>query len=250
MSTDPKYHTKSKYWKDVPIYFLFAVGISFVFRAYTPSWLEALKLPYGYGLNLLVGAGPLLAAEITRKLFKGSGERLPLYGSSFSKSILFMMAPAFVLIVMGIQNQQHQDEHLFAVKVCLLWFLYIFGEESGWRGFLQQRLKVNDYLKAFLVGLQWYLWHLSFLFEKTNLLKELVFLAVLLIGSLLAVKVTKRTGSLLTAVGLHFSFSVLTNVPHPSHYLYGILAMLVIWAFLLLKWPINNSSVSTSSNET
>ncbi|RYE25680.1 MAG: CPBP family intramembrane metalloprotease [Sphingobacteriaceae bacterium] len=228
----------------VVVYFLLATLISLVFRIYMPSRLDLLKLPYGYGLNILVGAGPLLAAEITRKLFDNADRRLPLYSDSLSKSLLFMLAPAFVLLIIGVKNKQHQNEHLFAVQVCLLWFVYIFGEESGWRGYLQQILNVSDYKKALIVGLQWYLWHLSFLFERTSLIKELVFLVVLLTGSFLAIKITKRTNSLLPAIGLHFSFSVITNVPNPSHYLTGVVAMLVTWGILLWKWSVKNESIS------
>lgn len=224
-------------WKAVVTYFFLATGISLIFRAYHPLWLDFLKLPYGFGLNLLVGFGPLLAAEITRILFKNNKERLPWHGLSLFKSLLFMLAPVAVLAVLGIVNKKQINEHWFAVHVSLLWLIYIIGEEAGWRGYLQQILKMNDIQKSLIVGLQWYIWHLSFLFEKTNAVQELIFLAVLLAGSFIAIKITHRTSSLLTAVGLHFSFSVMTNVPQTAAYKYGILVMLLIWAVLLYFWP-------------
>lgn len=150
-----------------------------------------------------------------------------------------MLVPSLVLILLGIKNKQNLNEHLFALQVCIFWLIYIFGEEFGWRGYLQQLIRINDYAKALIVGIQWYIWHLSFILEKTDLTRELVFLLVLIVGSFIAIKVTKRTQSLLTSVGLHFSFSVMTNIPAPPFYLYGILVMLVIWAVLLWKWPRN-----------
>lgn len=186
---------------------------------------------------MIVGLGPVLAAIIARTMFRDINRPLPLYGNSVMGSLVFMLAPCMVLIVLGIKNQQHINGHLFAVKVCLFWLIYIFGEESGWRGYLQTQLKTNDYIKALVVGFLWYVWHLSFLLEKTSVERELIFLTVLILGSFIAIRVTNRTLSLLTSVGLHFSFSVMTNIPVPPLYKFGLTAMLIIWVMLLLKWP-------------
>ena len=226
-------------WKAVICYSLLAAGFSSIFRIYTPVWLDDLKLPYGYGLNLLVGFGPLLGAEMSRLLFKQSKDRLPLYGNSLVKSIIFMLIPTAVLVIFGIKSKGQLNEHWFALQVSLLWLIYIFGEESGWRGYLQQILKVKDLWKAMIIGSVWYIWHFAFFFEKTNFIQELIFLIVLLIGSFIVIKVNKRTFSLMTSIGLHFSFSVMTNIPSSAFYKYGIIAMLIVWAIILWIWPKN-----------
>lgn len=223
-------------WKSVAFYILVATSISLLFRVYSPPWLEWLKLPYGYGLSILVGAGPFLGAILTRKVVGNRNEPLSFYGHAPLKSLLFMLIPSIVLIGMGIKNRDHLNEHVFALKLSVGWLLYIVGEEYGWRGYLQQILKLNDYWKALVVGCSWYMWHLSLFLERNAPLHELLFLAVLLVGSFVAIKITTRTHSLLTSVGMHFCFSVLTNIPTSPLFQYGLLAILLSWFVMLWKW--------------
>lgn len=233
MDSAQKYHGKI-----ILSYFFFATSISLIFRVYQPEYLDFMKLPYGFGLNLVVGLGPLLAGFLSRKLFKDEiiVRNLPLFGTSMWRSIAFLLAPIVVLCTIGLKNQEGLDIHLLGLKTGLIWLIYIYGEEYGWRGYLQQLVPGNTLVKALTIGLLWYLWHLSFLFDHYNLLKELVFLVVLTVGSYIALVVTKRTDSLLTAVGFHFSFSVMTNIPFTVNYKYGVIIMVVFWIILLLTW--------------
>lgn len=230
--------TQQYNWRIVFIYFLLATVISLIFKVYEPLWLNFMKLPYGFGLSLIVGFGPMLAAIVTRRIFeKEIGmPKMPLFGSSVWRSIAFAVAPILVFVWFGIKNPDGEDIHLFGLKTGLLWFIYIYGEEYGWRGFLQQLAGGNNLIKSLIIGIIWYLWHLSFIFEQYDLMKELVFLLVLTVGSYIALLVTKRTNSLLTAIGLHFSFSVMTNIPFTANYKYGVLVMVVFWAGLLISW--------------
>lgn len=225
-------------WKAILIYFFLATSISLIFRTYTPGWLDFLKLPYGFGLNLLVGSGPLLSAICFRFLFKKeiTVKKLPLFGTSVWKSTAFVVAPILVLTVIGIVNDKGLNMHVLGLKTGLLWLVYIYGEEFGWRGYLQQILPEKPFVNSFIIGITWYLWHLSFIFDGYNLSKELIFLLVLITGSYIALLITKRTQSLLTAVAFHISFSVMTNIPFTTGYLYGVIAMLMVWAVLLLFW--------------
>lgn len=225
-------------WQALGLFFLLATGISFIFRAYQPAWLTGLQLPYGYGLSLLVGVGPWLAAQLTRRAFRFTSADLPLafWGPSPVRSALFAGLPALVLLALGISNHQAKQPYALAAQVVLFWACYIYGEEAGWRGFLQQVVPGNRWVKAAVVGGQWYLWHLSFVFEGYSPGKELIFLSTLLVGSYLALLVTRRTQSWLPALGLHFSFSVLTNLPNAAHYTAGIWVLLLGWAVLLGTW--------------
>jgi membrane protease YdiL (CAAX protease family) len=223
-------------WKVIVTYFLLATGISLLFRVYEPRALDFLKLPYGFGLNLLVGFGPLVAAFLSRRIFKGGSERLTLFGSSVLRSLAFVLAPVMVFVIAGVKNKVGLNVHLFGLHTGFLWLIYIYGEECGWRGYLQQLVKGNMFLRALIIGSVWYVWHLSFVFDGYDFLKELVFLAVLITGSYIALWVTTRTNSLLTAVGLHFSFSVMTNIPFTTGYKYGVVVMIVFWGILLFAW--------------
>jgi hypothetical protein len=221
----------------IATFFLLATGLSLIFRIYHPVWLNNLKLPYGYGLNLLVGFGPMLAAMALRKASKDLvvTPSLSLFGTSVIRSIIFLSAPILVLIVCGIKNT-HDNSHLLGVKTSLFWLVYIYGEEYGWRGYLQQLTKGNIYIRALVIGIIWYLWHLSFVFDTYNFQKELFFLLVLIVGSFFALLITRITHSLLTAIGLHFSFSVMTNVPFTQNYKYGVLVMVGVWLLLIFSW--------------
>lgn len=233
--------TQKYHWKIVLSYFFLATGISLIFRVYEPGYLDFIKLPYGFGLNLVVGFGPLLAAFLCRKLFKDVVvvRKLPLFGTSIWRSIAFVLAPVVVLCTIGIGNQEGLNIHLLGLKTGLMWLIYIYGEEYGWRGYLQQLLPGNTLVKALIIGILWYFWHLSFLFDHYDLLKELIFLLVLTVGSYIALLVTNRTDSLLTALGFHFSFSVMTNIPFTVNYKYGVIIMVVFWAILLWSWKRN-----------
>jgi hypothetical protein len=218
-------------------FFLLATGLSLIFRIYHPDWLNKLILPYGYGLNLLVGFGPMLAAIILRRTSKDQvgTASLSLFGTSAIRSIIFLSAPILVLIICGIKNA-HDNTHLLGLKTSLFWLIYIYGEEYGWRGYLQQLTKGNIYIRALVIGIVWYLWHLSFVFDAYNLQKEVFFVLVLIVGSFIALLVTRITHSLLTAIGLHFSFSVMTNVPFTQNYKYGVLLMICVWLLLIFSW--------------
>lgn len=225
-------------WYATGLFFLVATGLSLLFRGRQPTWLAGWQLPYGYGLSLLVGVGPWLAAQFTRGVLRLPADRLCLacWGPSPVRSALFAVLPVLVLLVLGIPNHQAMPPALVAAQVSAWWAGYILGEEAGWRGFLQQVVPGNRLGKAAVVGTQWYLWHLSVVFETYSLSKELFFLAVLLVGSYVALLVTGRTRSWLPAVGLHFAFSVLTNVPTAPHYAAGIGALGLGWAGLLVTW--------------
>lgn len=223
---------------NVLVYFAIATLVSFLFRHFTPKWLDAFRLPYGsyYGMNLLVGIGPLVAALVSGAIFGNRNLLLRFWGNSVLKSAVFLLIPVITVIYLGVRNEESVDPNLFALKVSGMWLLYIIGEEFGWRGYLQQIVDWNDYTKSLVVGLIWYLWHLSFIYVHYSPLKELFFILVLVFGSFLILKVTKRTESLVTAIALHFSFSVLTNIRLPEKADVAITVMCLCWLVLYIFW--------------
>lgn len=221
-------------------FFTLATLISFVFRASEIHWLDIVRLPYGtyYGMSLLVGIGPIFSAIICKILFKEKQPFLSIWGGSKIKSIIFLLVPIITVIYIGVINKESVNIHMYAFKVCLMWLLYIIGEEFGWRGYLQEVLvsKGNDYKRAFIIGLIWYLWHLSFFYVDYSLLKEAFFVLILIFGSFVILKVVKTTKSLSTAIALHFSFSVLTNIKLPVNSYIPILVMCSCWGILCVFW--------------
>lgn len=222
------------------VYFILATFISLVFRMYTVHWLDFFRLPYGnyYGMSLLVGVGPIVAALLSKYIFKNRGAFLSFWGNSPRKSALFLLLPIVTVGYLLLSNEELQLTYGYTVQLIGMWLLYIVGEEFGWRSYLQEVVLkgVNDYQRALLIGIVWYLWHLSFIYIHYSPIKELVFIAVLLVGSFIALKVVQRTQSFATAIALHFSFSVLTNIPLPSHATSIIIAMCAAWLLLYVFW--------------
>lgn len=222
-------------WRAIITFFLLATTLSLIFRIYKP-WPSKFQLPNGYGLNLFVALGPCIAAMISSFLFKSQQpQKVSLFGKNVVSSILFCIAPAGMLVLIGIQNKSFINEHQYALMMTLYWYLYVLGEEIGWRGYLQQIIKASDGVKAVLMGVCWYSWHLTFFLDKTSFVKEISFLFILICGSLLLIKLSKITISLLVSVGLHFTFSVITNITFKSSYIYGLLAVMIIWAIIIIK---------------
>jgi membrane protease YdiL (CAAX protease family) len=137
----------------------------------------------------------------------------------------------------------------------LLALLVFFGEEYGWRGYLQSELmKLGRIRGALLVGLIWGAWHWPILLMGANypghpllgvLLNTLntIGLAVILGYAVL------KSGSVLLVAYLHGITDQIINFivalgfrPHDSAFSFGIgiygIATLAIIAFIVLRDPI------------
>lgn len=140
-----------------------------------------------------------------------------------------------------------------------------FGEEYGWRGFLQKELfRYNKILGAVLIGLIWGIWYIPLIMKGmhtyppdiTGIVTGLVFFT--LWGIIQSYSVIK-TGSIWVAAFMHgavnyiYSFSI-TYVVHPYDNLksfglgiYGILCLAVIVSIIFFD-PIWKSQKNNDSN--
>jgi len=136
-------------------------------------------LIFGNVLYPIVGMyGPMLAAIfmrlfVSREGLRGSlGFRQPLryYLISVFVPILFLIVISLVLVLIGQARFALPVEKipLFILPVWLLLLvpecIVAFGEEYGWRGYLQPRLMPLGEIRASLIlGVIWSLWHLPVL---------------------------------------------------------------------------------------
>jgi len=147
--------------------------------------LTATKTPtdstliFGNVLYPIVGMfGPMLAAifmrlVVSREGLRGSlGFRQPLryYLRSVFIPILFLIVISLVLVLIG-QARFALPVEKIPLFVLPVWVLLLipecivaFGEEYGWRGYLQPRLMpLGEIRGSLIIGVIWSLWHLPVL---------------------------------------------------------------------------------------
>lgn len=89
--------------------------------------------------NWLIMWGPAIAAGLVFIFFKGHRRLITLFGTSRWRS-LAMFAPLFVILSIVNKDPKYL---LFSVVA----FISLFGEELGWRGFLQDVLRPLSKIK-------------------------------------------------------------------------------------------------------
>ncbi|MFT4850005.1 MAG: membrane protease YdiL (CAAX protease family), partial [Sediminicola sp.] len=156
-------------WKRIGLFLLIAITISNIFRfdifdlkpelEQLPTWIFILTSV------LLEGSGVIIGALIVLPLLKRDREiEISLFGTSKSKSLLMAIIPILILGVIGVENEFEMDSHLYGFIAITGTLIYCIMEEYGWRGYLQEELKiVKPWLKYLIIGFIWYLWHLTFL---------------------------------------------------------------------------------------
>ena len=95
-------------------------------------------------------------------------------------------------------------------------FVYCFGEEFGWRHYLQNATSfMNEWLQSFLIGSLWFVWHYAFLEDVSSRmpvgdLPALIFPAVMIVllslQSFLFGLMVKRSKSVLFPAAGHLLF--------------------------------------------
>jgi len=134
---------------------------------------------------------------------------MSLFGTSKSKSLLMSAIPIVLLTAIGVENTYNMEPHMFAFVAIITTTLYCIEEEYGWRGYLQEELNgLKPWKKYALIGLMWYVWHLSFIFDKA-IGSNLLFLALLIFGSWGIGKVAKTTHSVLASACFHLIVQIM-----------------------------------------
>ncbi len=145
----------SKKLRDVAIYFAIAFGLT-----YLASQLPNLAISTPEIKLLLCGFGPLVSGLVCYRLLKtGNAIGVSLLGTRpvFSVAVCIVPLATFCLT-------QPKPELTVTLVYALTQFVYCFGEEFGWRHYLQNATSfMNEWLQSFLIGLLWFSWHYSFL---------------------------------------------------------------------------------------
>ena len=146
--------------RDVVIYFAIAFGLTFLASQLPDLAIGACNIKL-----LLCGFGPLVSGLICYQLLKTKNAiGVSLLGTRPVFSVAVCIVPLATLCL----TQTKHDLTVILVYA-VTQFVYCFGEEFGWRHYLQNATSfMNDWLQSFLIGLLWFSWHYSFLEDMSS----------------------------------------------------------------------------------
>lgn len=236
-------------WKRVLIFFIIATLISNIFRfnifelefEKSHSWVFVLTSVFLEGSGVVIAA--LTAISLLNKKRK---TEITLFGTSKSKSLIMAMIPIIILTIIGVKNDYELNQHIYGFIAISITLLYCIMEEYGWRGYLQEELKsLKPWIKYLLIGLIWYLWHLTFL-TKASVVDNLFFFAMMVVGSWGIGQVAESTKSILASACFHLIIQIMIFNALIKNGINGIEKLIilgvsvVLWFVIIKKWEKEN----------
>ncbi|MFZ2283621.1 MAG: CPBP family intramembrane glutamic endopeptidase [Lutibacter sp.] len=239
-------------WIRILMFFIIATTISNVFRfdifelktelEKLPTWIFILTTVFLEGSGVIIGA--LIALSILRK---NRNTEITLFGTSKSKSLLMAIIPIIIISVIGVKNEFELESHLYGFIAIIGTLIYCIMEEYGWRGYLQEELKIIKPWKKYLaIGIIWYLWHLSFL-TKASVGDNLFFLTMMIFGSWGIGQVAELTKSILASACFHLIIQIMMfnalikNGINGTEKIIILIISVGIWIIIMNKWKKENT---------
>ncbi|MDY0904765.1 CPBP family intramembrane glutamic endopeptidase [Pedobacter sp. CFBP9032] len=175
---------------------------------------------------VLQGISPAIAAMAAFYIFKIK-PTLNLKGNYSKTSTPFLLYWALPVVL--ISGAAYFIKGTIAPVTVISILFYGLLEEIGWRGFLQRELKpLPEFLNILLVATLWFIWHLNFDLTSSNLL----FFAILILGSWGIGKVADSTHSLLAVSAFHSLNNFFPAMDTIKTIL--LITLLLIWVISLL----------------
>lgn len=217
-------------WKYVFVYFLLAFLISFPFNSgfLTDSYTEFFRGSLFEECTYLPAClGPFIAGFILLRLNRHHLKTISFSGNSVFANLFIATAPLISFSIVGLNNNFGLQPNLFAFIFTLVNLIYAIGEESGWRGYLQDAARpLNPIVRFAIIGLLWSFWHCRF----STPFDYFVFPLIAIGSSFLIGKLTEDTKSYFVAAGLHCFIIILTNSGNFDHKkIIGAILTLTIW---------------------
>jgi len=245
------------------------------------AWLSLAAAGHTVGagfepLYLLGLLGPLIGAVVTSALRAGGLHDLMLRFTRIPRTRWWLIAlglplaiaaatlvGALIIATFGIGFRTERDFGAFSgfplTNPLVLWFLLVvvngFGEEAGWRGFLQSRLqdRRSPLTASLVVGACWALWHWpAFLITETY--RQIppamlpVFFLGLLAGSVFLAWLYNRSGgSILVVAVWHGTYNLLSGSVGARGALAAIetIAVIVLAIALIVRRQLPQRATST-----
>ena len=215
--------------------------------------------PIPYGLTVLIGVAPLIAAAISAagegrgRAYWRSLARLPrrMWIAAFALAV----PPLLLLIAQAIHAALGNPIRVaFDMQVAvmgLLWLALAFGEEAGWRGFALPRLaeRLGFWSGSLILGLLWCVWHyprllgspyLGSVSEAAPLIA--LFSLQIIISNFIICWLYFRSGrSVIAPTLFHASFNVISTayfLAATDVVITGLLALIVVGIAVLDRRPM------------
>lgn len=247
-----KIETNEISWKRILFFFIIATLISNIFRfdifglklalEKLPSWIFILISV------LLEGSGVIIGALIIIPFLKKKRKlKISLFGTSKSKSIIMAIIPILILTIIGVTNDFGMEYHFYGLVAAIGTFLYCIMEEYGWRGYLQEELRIlKPWQKYLMIGFIWYLWHLTFL-TKASIGDNLFFLGMMIFGSWGIGQVAESTKSIIASACFHMIIQIMMfnalikNGIDGTEKIVILGVSVAIWFVIIKKWEKENT---------
>ena len=238
-------------WMGIALFMLVALSFSYFFRISPPAWYENASLPALIApFKRLLGAFGVFLGAVGAERLWDTTRRITLVGTSPGRSGLMIVFPIVLFAGIGVPNDSGIESHLFGGVIGLQAALWVFLEEYGWRGYLQNELGFLPPLQRYLlVGTLWYAWHLWFL-QLNPLADPANFMANLTVGLVIILAaswgigvVAERTHSVLASACFHmlgsflqFNPIITENVDQKVRWVLFTIC-LIFWVVILVRWP-------------
>jgi uncharacterized protein len=198
-------------WQFVVLFYVIAFTISGLFNSgFLTTYYQSLTK--GYFISdypyLPACIGTLVATIFVLFIDKSHKRTITFLGNFKLKNLVISFTPLITFTIVGIDNTNGQNSHIFAFYFVLINLIYAAFEEIGWRGYLQDALRPLKQGYSFLIiGLLWWAWH----FRYNTAFELTIFPLICIGGSFLIGQFTAKTKSYLTAGGLHCLIILLSN---------------------------------------
>jgi len=194
----------------------------------------------------LVASGLFLRTKMEEK-------KIAVLGSNHQIISAVLLTPVLCLTALGVQNELGVQEHLFGLLMGLFVLLYAFGEEIGWRGYMQEEFfaEKSKWLHFAVIGTGWWLWHWFFLRPGGD--PKLIMWPLLILASAGIGEVAIKTRSVLICVALHalgnilFIYPIVANGLSQTEKLITLCICLVVWIPAVLKLSKEVTEIKTSN---
>ena len=160
-----------------------------------------------------------------------------------------IIIPIILLTILGVSNTEYSNAHSFGLISGIGTLIYCYFEEIGWRGYLHDELgDIKEWKRVLVIGFLWYLWHLSFI-DNHNLLSNLVFFAILIIGSWGLGKVIETTKSIFSVTAFHMIINIMflngfiSNGLDTTNKLIILGISVFLWVLIIIKWDKENKMI-------
>ena len=166
-------------------------------------WSKIFTIPLQ---SIGVFIGSLVAIYLLRKKRNTLNSFL---GTSPKWSLLMGIIPIIVFGIIGIENTKGLNEHYLGLIMGIAILIYCIFEEYGWRGYLEDELiNEKEWKRVLIISILWYFWHLSFI-NNPDLLPNLKFFGIILLGTWGIGKVIQSTKSVLSVSCFHMIYNIL-----------------------------------------